>query len=165
MTTPQNEESLTIYLMIDDEEPVLVPEVVGFGFTGETPEAYEKWENARWGSPLRARRMRRPARWRRAAPGDLNLRLDYDPRNRAHHGLVAAGEQYVRLTLRIAICDATGQALSTQDVDCSILRYTISLVAATKVRFFEDGRTHALDVQLCLKRHGDFRDVAVPQSR
>ena len=150
MTTPQNEESLTIYLMIDDAEPALVPEVVGFGFTGETPEAYEKWENARW---------------RRSAPGDLNLRLDYDPRNRAHHGLVAAGEQDVRLTLRIAICDATGQALSTQDVDCSVLRYTISLVAATKGRFFEDGRSHALDVQLCLKRHGDFRDVAVPQSR
>ena len=164
MTTPQNEETMTIYLLIDGAEPVEIPGVEGFELTGESPEAYAKWQNARWGSPLRARQMRRVRRWRRINPGDLELTLDYDPRNRAHQVLLAAGEDDVRFTLRRAICDATGRAVSTQDVDCSVLRYTLSLVAANRYRSLEDGRSHALAVNLRLKRHGDFHDVAVPHS-
>ena len=54
MTTPQNEESMMIYLLIDGAEPVEIPGVERFELTGESPEAYKKWRNARWGSPLRA---------------------------------------------------------------------------------------------------------------
>ena len=163
MTTPQNEESMMIYLLIDGAEPVEIPGVEEFELTGESPEAYAKWQNARWGSPLRARHMRRVPRWRRIDPGDLELKLDCDPRNWVHQVLLAAGEDDVRLTLRRTIRDATGRAVSTQDVDCSVLRYTLSLVAANRYRSFDDGRSHALDAQLRLKRHGDFRDVAVPR--
>ena len=161
MTTPQNEESMMIYLLIDGAEPVEIPGVERFELTGESPEAYKKWRNARWGSPLRARQMRRVPRWRRINPADLELTLDYDPRDWVHQALLAAGEDDVRFTVRLAVCDATGRPVIAQDADCSVLRYTVSLVAATRDRFFEDGRSHALGVNLRLKRHGDFRDVAV----
>ena len=164
MTTPQNEGSMMIYLMIDGAEPVEIPGVEEFALTGESPEAYRNRENARWGSPPQARYMRRVPRWRRINPGDLKLTLGYDPRNRVHQALLAAGEEDVRLTLRRAICDATGWAVHAQDVDCSVLRYTLSLVAANSSRSLEDGRSHALAVNLRLKRHGDFRDVTVSPS-
>ena len=153
-----------IYLLIDGAEPVEIPGVERFELTGESPEAYVKWQNARWDSPLRARYMRRVPRWPRINPGDLKLTLGYDPRNRVHQVLLAAGEEDVHLTLRRAICDATGRAVHTQDVDCSVLRYTLSLVAANSSRSLEDGRSHALAVNLRLKRHGDLRDVALPLS-
>lgn len=164
MATPQNEESMMIYLLIDGAEPAEIPGVERFDLIGESPEAYRNRENARWGSPLRARYMRRVRRWRRINPGDLKLTLGYDPRNWVHQALLAAGHEDVRFTLRHTICDATGRAVHTQDVDCSVLRYTLSLVAANSSRSFEDGRTHGLGVRLCLKRHGDFRDVTVSPS-
>ena len=102
--------------------------------------------------------MRRVPRWRRINPADLELTLDYDPRDWVHQALLAAGEDDVRFTVRLAVCDATGRPVIAQDADCSVLRYTVSLVAATRDRFFEDGRSHALGVNLRLKRHGDFRD-------
>ena len=164
MTTPQNEESMMIYLLIDGAEPVEIPVVERFDLIGESPEASAKWQNARWGTPLRARYMRRVPRWRRINPGDLKLTLGYDPRNRVHQVLLAAGEEDVRFTLRRAICDVTGRAVHTQNVDCSVLRYTLSLVAANSSRSLEDGCSHALAVNLRLKRHGDFRDVTVSPS-
>ena len=164
MTMPQNEESMMIHLLIDGAEPVEIPGVERFDLIGESPEAYRNRENARWGSPPQARYMRRVPRWRRINPWDLKLTLSYDPRNRVHQVLLAAGEEDVRFTLRRAICDATGRAVHTQDVDCSVLRYTLSLVAANSSRSLEDGRSHALAVNLRLKRHGDFRDVALPHS-
>ena len=159
MTGPQNKDSMMICLLIDDAGPVEIPGVERFELIGESPEAYQKWEGAQWGSPLRARMMRRAPRWRRIHPDDLELALDYDPRNSVHQALLAAGEDDVRFTLRVSVNDANGLPVSTQDVDCSVLRYTVSMVKSNSRRSVKDGQ--ALSVYLRLRRHGDFRDVAL----
>ena len=64
------------------------------------------------------------------------------------------------LTLRIVVHDAAGQAMSAQDVDCSVLRYTLSCRQARRRRLLEEGRTYSCEADLRLQRQGDFRAVA-----
>ena len=84
MTTPNNADPMTVYLLIDGEEPVVVPGIVDFNLTVENPEALEEREDARRVNPRRAQALRRR---RRANPGDLSLTLDYDPCDWIHQEL------------------------------------------------------------------------------
>ena len=106
MTTLHNADPMTVYLLIDGEEPVAVPGIVDFNLTVENPEVHEERDDARRVNPRRAQQLRRR---RRANPGDLNLTLDYDPCDWVHQELLAAGEADVRLTLRFAVRDGAGR--------------------------------------------------------
>ena len=156
MTTLQNADPMTIYLLIDGEEPVAIPSVADFNLTVENPEVNEERDEARRVNPRRTQQLRRR---RRANPGDLSLTLDYDPCEWIHQELLAAGEDDDRLTLRIVVRDSTGRAVSAQDVDCSVLRYNISLHKRNRRRPNDDGRTYVFEADLRLQRQGDFRSV------
>ena len=156
MTTLQNADPMTIYLLIDGEEPVPIPGVADFNLTVENPEVNEERDEARRVNPRRTQQLRRR---RRANPGDLSLTLDYDPCDWIHQELLAAGEDDVRLTLRIAVRDSTGRAVSAQDVDCSVLRYNISWHKRNRRRPNDDGRPYVFGADLRLQRQGDFRSV------
>ena len=156
MTTLQNADPMTIYLLIDGEEPVAIPGVADFNLTVENPEVNEERDEARRVNPRRTQQLRRR---RRANPGDLSLTLDYDPCEWIHQELLAAGGDDVRLTLRIVVRDSTGRAVSAQDVDCSVLRYNISLHKRNRRRPNDDGRTYVFQAALRLQRQGDFRSV------
>ena len=156
MNTLQNADPMTIYLLIDGEEPVAIPGVADFNLTVENPEVNEERDEARRVNPRRTQQLRRR---RRANPGDLSLTLDYDPCEWIHQELLAAGEDDVRLTLRIVVRDSTGRAVSAQDVDCSMLRYNISLRKRNRRRQTDDVRPYVFEAELRLQRHGDFRSV------
>ena len=158
MTTSHNADPMTVYLLIDGEEPVAVPGIADFNLTVENPEVNEERKDARQVNPRRTQQLRRR---RRANPGDLNLTLDYDPCDWVHQELLAAGEDDVRLTLRFAVRDGTGYTASAQDVDCSVLRYNISLRKRNRRRPGDDDRTYIFEADLRLQRHGDFRSVDV----
>ena len=157
MTTLQNVDPMTVYLLIEDEEPVAVPGIVDFNLTVQNPEVNDERDDGRRVNPRRTQQLRRR---RRANAGDLSLTLDYDPCDWVHQELLAAGEDDVRLTLRIAVRDSTGRAVSAQDVDCSVSRYNISLHKRNRRRPNDDGRTYVFEVDLRLQRHGDFRSAA-----
>ena len=161
MTTPNNGAPMTVYLLIEGEEPVAVPGIVDFNLTVENPEAHEERENARRMNPRRAQQLRRR---RRANPGDLSLTLDYDPCDWIHQELLAAGEDDVALTLRFAMSDANGQPVIAQDVDCSVLRYSISLRKRNRRRPGDDDRPHVFEADLRLERRGDFRTVDIARA-
>ena len=161
MTTPNNVDPMTVYLLIDGEEPVVVPGIVDFNLTVENPEALEEREDARRVNPRRAQALRRR---RRANPGDLSLTLDYDPCDWIHQELVAAGEADVTLTLRFAMSDDAGQPVIVQDVDVSVLRHSISLRQRNRRRPTDDDRPHVFQADLRLQRHGDFRSVDVARA-
>ena len=156
MNTLQNADPMTIYLLIDGEEPVAIPGVADFNLTVENPEVNEERDEARRVNPRRTQQLRRR---RRANPGDLSLTLDYDPCDWIHQELLAAGEDDVRLTLRIVVRDSTGRAVSAQDVDCSMLRYNISLRKRNRRRQTDDVRPYVFEAELRLQRQGDFRSV------
>ena len=114
-----NADPMTVYLLNDGGEPVVVPGVVDFNLTVENPEVNEEREDPRRVNPRRAQQLRRR---RRANPGDLSLNLDYDPCHRVHRELLAAGETDVMITLRFEMNDNVGQPVIAQEVDCSVLR-------------------------------------------
>ena len=150
---------MTVYLLNDGGEPVPVPCVVDFNLTVENPEVNEEREDPRRVNPRRAQQLRLR---RRANPGDLSLSLDYDPCHRVHRELLAAGESDVMITLRFEMNDNVGQPVIAQEVDCSVLRYTLSLRRPSPRRPNDADRTHAFNAELRLQRHGDFRSGAVP---
>ena len=161
MTTPQNPDPMTVYLLTEGEEPVAVPGIADFNLTVENPEVHEERQDPRRVNPRRAQQLRRR---RRANPGDLSLTLDYDPCDWVHQELLAAGEDDAMLTLRFALSDANGQPVIVQEVDCSVLRYSISLHRRNRRRPSDDGRTHVFEAELRLQRHGDFRSVEVARA-
>ena len=65
------------------------------------------------------------------------------------------------LTLRFAMSDGTGHTVIAQDVDVSVLRYSISLHRRNRRRPSDDNRPHTFEADLRLQRHGDFRGVAL----
>ena len=158
MTTPLNADPMTVYLLVEDDEPVAIPGIVDFNLTVENPEVHEEREDTRRVNPRRAQQLRRR---RRANPGDLSLTLDYDPCDWVHQELLAAGEDDASLTLRFAMSDAEGQPVIVQDVDCSVLRYSISLRTRNRRRPGDDGRPSVFEAELRFQRHGDFRSVEV----
>ena len=120
MTTSHNADPMTVYLLIDGEEPVAVPGIADFNLTVENPEVNEERKDARQVNPRRTQQLRRR---RRANPGDLNLTLDYDPCDWVHQELLAAGEDDVRLTLRFAVRDGTGAQDVVFEADLRLQRH------------------------------------------
>ena len=161
MTTLQNVDPMTVYLLIEGEEPVAVPGIVDFNLTVQNPEVNDERDDGRRVNPRRTQQLRRR---RRANAGDLSLTLDYDPCDWIHQELLAAGEDDVRLTLRIVVRDSTGRAVSAQDVDCSMLRYNISLRKLNRRRQTDDVRPYVFEAELRLQRHGEFRNVDVARA-
>lgn len=161
MTTPQNADPMTVYLLIAGEEPVAVPGIVDFNLTVENPEVHEERDDGRRVNPRRAQQLRRR---RRANPGDLSLTLDYDPCDWIHQELIAAGEADVMLTLRFAMCDAQGDPVIVQDVDCSVLRHSISFRRRNRRRPSDDNRAFVFEADLRLQRHGEFRSVDISRA-
>ncbi len=158
MTTLPNTDPMTVYLLLEEEEPVAISGVVDFNLTVENPEVHEEREDARRVNPRRAQQLRRR---RRANPGDLSITLDYDPCDWVHQELLAAGEDTGWVTLRIAVRDGMGTTVAVQDVDCSVLRYSISFRKRNRRRQQDDGRLYQLEAELRLERHGDFRNADV----
>ena len=78
--------------------------------------------------------------------------------------MLAAGEADVTLTLRFAMSDDAGQPVIVQDVNCSVLRYSISLRRRNRRRPSDDDRPHVFQADLRLQRHGDFRSVDVARA-
>lgn len=76
MTTLQNVDPMTVYLLIEGEEPVAVPGIVDFNLTVQNPEVNDERDDGRRVNPRRTQQLRRR---RRANAGDLSLTLDYDP--------------------------------------------------------------------------------------
>lgn len=162
MTTPQNADPMTVYLLIEGEEPVAVPGIVDFNLTVENPEVHEERDDGRRVNPRRAQQLRRR---RRANPGDLSLTLDYDPCDWIHQELIAAGEADVMLTLRFAMRDAQATPVIVQDVDCSVLRHSISFRRRNRRRpGGDDNRPHIFEADLRLQRHGEFRSVDIARA-
>ena len=121
MTTQLEDSPLTIYLMDGDRE-IPIPGVDDFTLTTQNPEAHEEAEEGSRASRRRARQMRR----RRATHGDLALTLLYDPSDELHQDLMAAGEEDVILTLRLAMRGPSGQPAITEDIDCAVASYCLS---------------------------------------
>ena len=161
MTLTNNADPMTVYLLMESEEPVVVPGITDFNLTVVNPEVQEERENAR---RVNARRTQQLRRRRRANAGDLSLTLDYDPCHWIHQELVAAGESDVMLTLRFAMSNASGQPVLVQDVDVSVLRYSISLRRRNRRLSGDDDGRYYCDLDLRLERHGDFRNVDITRS-
>ena len=160
MITPINAvaDPIAIYLMDGASVgPLLypVPGIVDFTLTVANPAADAERDAPRR-IPRRAWRLRRR---RRANPGDLTLTLDYNPLEPAHRELLDAGERDARLTLRIVMQDAAGAVLRAQDVDCSVLRCTLSIRPARRRRRPDDAPRHICEADLWLRRQGDFRPL------
>ena len=155
MTTQIGDGPLSVYLMAGGVAR-RIPAIIDFTLVGETPEAHEAESEAGAVNPRRARQMRRR---RRANPGDISIDLDYDPCDPQHQTLLAAGESDQRLTLRIVLNDGDGRAVYAQEVECSVLRYTLSCQKTTRRTASESNRPYSLEAELRLQTHGGFRVV------
>ena len=156
MTAPTNPDPIVIYL-VDGDRVVPIPGLVDFNLTVENPEVNEERDdNRRRVNPRRAQQLRRR---RRANPGDISLTLDYNPLDQVHRKLLDAGEDDILLTLRIVARDAGGQTVRAREVDCSVLRYTLSCRQTRRRRMLEEGRIYSCEADLRLQRHGDFYSV------
>ena len=142
---------------MDDGVPHRIPGVIDFTLLGESPESIEAENEEGSVNPRRARQMRRR---RRANPGDITLELDYDPCDPRHQALLAAGESYRRLTLRIVMYDAGGRPVYAQQAECSVLRYVLSTQKLQRRAASDPNRPYSLEAELRLQAHGGFRPVA-----
>ena len=57
---------------------------------------------------------------------ELDITLDYDPANPQHCALVAAGEGGA-VTVRVAARDPHGAAIACQELDCTVVRYRLTM--------------------------------------
>ena len=166
MTLTKEADPMTVYLLTAGEEPVAVPGLIRYNFTTMDAEGEEVREHGRLsksynrGSTLRRIRVLRRLH-RRANPDELSLTLDYDPGDRIHQELLAAGESDATLTLRFAISEAEGHPARTLDADCSVLRYNTLLRHRDPDRPERPNPRYTCDLELRLERHGDFRNVDI----
>ena len=57
---------------------------------------------------------------------ELDITLDYDPSNPEHQALLAAGEGGT-VTMRVATRDPNGAAIACREMDCTVVRYRLSM--------------------------------------
>ena len=57
---------------------------------------------------------------------ELDIRLDYDPSNPEHRALMAAVDGGM-VTVRVATRDPHGAAISCREMDCTVVRYRLSM--------------------------------------
>jgi hypothetical protein len=83
---------------------------------------------------------------------ELDITLDYDPSNPEHRALMAAGEGGM-VTMRVATRDPHGAAIACREMDCTVVRYRLSM----DERFRED--TKRLRVNFDLEAVGEVRTI------
>ena len=57
---------------------------------------------------------------------ELDITLDYDPSNAEHRALIAAGDGGT-VTVRVATRDPHGTAIACREMDCTVVRYRLSM--------------------------------------
>ena len=57
---------------------------------------------------------------------ELDVTLDYDPANAQHRALIAAGDGGT-VTVRVATRDPQGMAIACREMDCTVVRYRLSM--------------------------------------
>lgn len=83
---------------------------------------------------------------------ELDLTIDYDPANAEHRALIAAGDGGM-VTVRVATRDPHGTAIACREMDCTVVRYRLSM----DERFRED--TKRLRVNFDLEAVGKVRII------
>ena len=83
---------------------------------------------------------------------ELDITLDYDPSNPEHRALMAAGDGGT-VTMRVATRDPHGAAIACREMDCTVVRYRLSM----DERFRED--TKRLRVNFDLEAVGEVRTI------
>ena len=83
---------------------------------------------------------------------ELDLTIDYDPANAEHRALIAAGDGGM-VTVRVATRDPNGTAIACREMDCTVVRYRLSM----DERFRED--TKRLRVNFDLEAVGEVRII------
>lgn len=83
---------------------------------------------------------------------ELDLTIDYDPANAEHRALIAAGDGGT-VTVRVATRDPHGVAVACREMDCTVVRYRLSM----DERFRED--TKRLRVNFDLEAVGEVRII------
>ena len=57
---------------------------------------------------------------------ELDITLSYDPSNPEHRALIAAGDGGT-VTVRVATRDPHGAAIACREMDCTVVRYRLSM--------------------------------------
>lgn len=83
---------------------------------------------------------------------ELDLTIEYDPANAEHRTLIEAGDGGT-VTLRIATRDPHGVAIACRELDCTVVRYRLSM----DERFRDD--TKRLRVNFDLEAVGEVRII------
>ena len=83
---------------------------------------------------------------------EMDITLEYDPSNPEHRALMAAGEGGI-VTIRVATRDPNGAAIACREMDCTVVRYRLSM----DERFRED--TKRLRVNFDLEAVGEVRTI------
>ena len=83
---------------------------------------------------------------------ELDITVAYDPANAEHRALIAAGDGG-KVTVRIATRDPHGVAIACREMDCTVVRYRLSM----DERFRDD--TKRLRVKFDLEAAGDVRII------
>ena len=83
---------------------------------------------------------------------ELDITLDYDPSNPEHRALMAAGDGGT-VTVRVATRDPHGAAIACREMDCTVVRYRLSM----EERFRDD--TKRLRIKFDLEAVGEVRAI------
>ena len=125
---PPTPAPLALYL-VEDEMPTEITGVDDFDLTVENPA------NERADQPT------------------LDLTLDYDPANPQHEALYEACGGGAIVTLRVALRNAAGTALSCREMHCKVMRHRLS----TMERMRDDAKW--LRVNFDLEIVGEIYDI------
>ena len=83
---------------------------------------------------------------------ELDITVAYDPANAEHRALIAAGDGG-KVTVRVATRDPHGTAIACREMDCTVVRYRLSM----DERFRDD--TKRLRVNFDLEAVGEVRVI------
>ena len=83
---------------------------------------------------------------------ELDITVEYDPANAEHRALIAAGDGGM-VTVRVATRDPHGAAIACREMDCTVVRYRLSM----DERFRDDAKR--LRVNFDLEAVGDARII------
>ena len=115
---PPSPAPLAVYL-VEDGVPVEIAGVDDFDITVENPTSEQ------------------------ADAPELDITLNYDPANRQHQALLNACNGGI-VTVRVATRDPRGVAVACRELDCTVVRYRLSM----DERFRDDTKTARVNFDL-----------------
>ncbi len=115
---PPSPAPLAVYL-VEDGVPVEIAGVDDFDITVENPTSEQ------------------------ADAPELDITLNYDPANPQHQALLNAGNGGI-VTVRVATRDPRGVAVACRELDCTVVRYRLSM----DERFRDDTKTARVNFDL-----------------